>query len=305
MRKRNVLGLCACLLFLVGGETRDYSSYQERWVTPPKKEQPLLSHRTYRSTAMGVDVGYNVYLPPGYGAAENAGKRYPVIYWLHGLNQSESTDQFPPDVLDGAVRSGAIGPVIVIYVSGGSRTFYSDSPDGKILSETTIIKELIPHVDQTYRTVARREGRAISGMSMGGFGALKFACTYPDLFSSVVAYAPSLRMPENLLATHPDVVKRMYGGDPKRFWAQHPLSLFKEKADALRGKMPVAFFIGDQDRLLEGDRRLHALLDELKIEHVYEEIPGVDHNLPKLVDKLKDRGLRFISKQFGDAARQR
>jgi endo-1,4-beta-xylanase len=289
---------CVLLLVLLGaGETPDYSNYQERWVTLAKKEQPLLSHRTYRSAAMGVDVGYNLYLPPGYDAPENAGRRYPVIYWLHGLNQSESTDQFPPAVLDGAVRSGAISPVIVVYVSGGSRTFYSDSPDGKILSETTIIKELIPHVDQTYRTIARRAGRAISGMSMGGFGALKFACTYPELFSSVVAYAPSLRTPENLLATHPDVVKRMFGGDTKRFWAQHPLSLFKEKAEALRGKIPVAVFIGDQDRLLEGDRKLQALLEELKIEHVYEEIPGVDHNLPKLVEKVKDRGLVFIDRQ--------
>jgi endo-1,4-beta-xylanase len=303
MHKRNAIGLSVCLLFLVAGETRDYSNYQERWVTPPKVEQKLLSHRTYRSAAMGVDVGYNVYLPPGYAAPENSAKRYPVIYWLHGLNQSESTDQFPPAMLDGAVRSGAVGPVIVVYVSGGSRTFYSDSPDGKILSETTIVKELIPHVDQAYRTIARREGRAISGMSMGGFGALKLACTYPELFSSVVAYAPSLRTPENLLATHPDVVKRMYGGDPKRFWAQHPLSLFKERAEALRGKMPVAIFIGDQDRLLEGDRRLHALLEELRIEHVYEEVAGVDHNLVKLVEKVKDRGLRFANRHFGGDAK--
>jgi enterochelin esterase-like enzyme len=297
------VGVGVLVVALLGAAPVDYSNYQERWVTPPKVEQKLLSHRTYRSAAMGVDVGYNLYLPPGYGEPENAAKRYPVIYWLHGLNQSESTDQFPPAVLDGAVRSGSIGPVIVVYVSGGSRTFYSDSPDGKILSETTIVKELIPHVDQTYRTIARREGRAISGMSMGGFGALKLACTYPELFSSVVAYAPSLRTPENLLATHPDVVKRMYGGDPKRFWAQHPSSLFKERADALRGKMPVAFFIGDQDRLLEGDRRLHALLEELKIEHVYEEVAGADHNLVKLVEKVKDRGLQFTAKHFGDGVK--
>jgi endo-1,4-beta-xylanase len=279
----------------------DYSNYRERWVTPPLKEQPLLSHRSYRSAAMGMEVGYNLYLPPGYNTPENASKRYPVIYWLHGLNQSESTDQFPPAVVDGAIRAGRVPPLIVVYVSGGSRTFYSDSADGKIRSETTIIKELIPHVEKSYRAVASRKGRAIQGMSMGGFGALKLAAKYPELFSSVVAFAPSLRTPENLKATHPDVVDRMFAADPQRFWAEHPLSLFKQNVERLRGKMPVAFFIGDKDPLLEGDRRLHEMLDELKYEHTYEEFPGIDHNLIKLSGQVNERGLVFAAKHFGDS----
>jgi endo-1,4-beta-xylanase len=285
-----------CLVVLAAAP--DYSNYLERWVTPPKMEQPLLAHGTYKSEAMNVEVGYNVYLPPGYRAAENSTKRYPVIYWLHGLNQSESTDQFPAAIVDAAIRSGRVPPMIIIYASGGGRTFYFDSADGKLLSETTIIKELIPHVDKTFRTIARRQGRAIQGMSMGGFGALKLAAKYPELFSSVVAFAPSLRTPENLNATHPDVIDRMMAGDPKRFWAEHPLTLFKEKADQLRGKLPVAFFIGDKDPLLEGDRRLHAMLDELKFEHTYEEFSGIDHNLIKLSEKLKDRALIFAAKHF-------
>src|SRR6185503_3542865 len=263
MNTRIGIAVCALAALLVAAAP-DYSNYQERWVTPPRKEQPLLAHRTYRSHAMNLDVGYNLYLPPGYDAAENSTKRYPVIYWLHGLNQSESTDQFPPPIVDAAIRSSRVPPMVIVYVSGGSRTFYFDSADGKLLSETTIIKELLPHVDKTYRTIARREGRAIQGMSMGGFGALRLAAKHPELFSSVVAFAPSLRTPENLHATHPDVIDRMMAGDPKRFWAEHPLTLFKEKADQLRGKLPVAFFIGDKDPLLDGDRKLHALLNELK-----------------------------------------
>ena len=297
MRAKRVASVVVlCLLLVAAGP--DYSNYKERWVTPPKKEQPLLSHRTYRSEAMGVEVGYNVYLPPGYGDAASAGKRYPVIYWLHGLNQSESTDQFPPGIVDGAIRSGAVPATIVVYVSGGSRTFYFDSIDGKMLSETTIVKELIPHVDATYRTIPGRGGRSIQGMSMGGFGALKLAIKHPEVFSSVAAFAPSLRTAENLTATHPDVVDRMLGGDAKRFWAEHPLVLFKEKADQLRGKMPVAFFIGDKDHLLEGNRKLHALLGELKYEHQYQEFPDVEHNLVKLSERVKDFSLRFAVNHF-------
>ena len=302
MPEWRVLG-AAVLCFLLVAAGPDYSNYKERWVTPPKKEQPLLSHRTYRSQAMGVEVGYNVYLPPEYGDAANAGKRYPVIYWLHGLNQSESTDQFPPEIVDGAIRSGAVPAMIVVYVSGGSRTFYFDSVDGKMLSETTIVKELIPHIDTTYRTIAGRGGRAIQGMSMGGFGALKLALKHPEMFSSVVAFAPSLRTPENLMATHPDVVDRMLAGDAKRFWAEHPLVLFKEKAEQLRGKMPVGFFIGDKDHLIEGNRKLHALLGELNYEHDYQELPGIEHNLMKLSERVKDRGLRFAAAHFATAAK--
>jgi S-formylglutathione hydrolase FrmB len=135
-------------------------------------------------------------------------------------------------------------------------------------------------------------------MSMGGFGALKLALKHPDLFSSVVAFAPSLRSPENLVATHPDVVDRMLGGDTKRFWAEHPLVLFREKADQLRGKMPVAFFVGDKDHLLEGNRKLHALLGELNYQHDYREIPGIEHNLVKLCERVKDFSLRFAAEHF-------
>jgi endo-1,4-beta-xylanase len=72
-------------------------------------------------------------------------------------------------------------------------SFYSDSFDGQWMAETTVIEELVPHIDATYRTIANRDGRAIQGMSMGGFGALKLAFKYPDLFSSVVAFAGGYR----------------------------------------------------------------------------------------------------------------
>lgn len=276
----------------------DYSRYQERWVTPPKKAQPLVRHLTYRSDRMGVDVGYCLYLPPGYASTDNAARRYPVVYWLHGLNQSESADQFTASVVDAAIRAGTLPPLIVVYATGGGRAFYTDSPDGKILGQTTIITELIPHVDKTYRTVAARGGRAIQGMSMGGWGALKLSMTHPDLFSSVVAFAPSLRTPENIRETYPDIITRMYAGDPERFRAVHPLTLARANADTLRAKLPISVFVGDKDHLLAGSRDLHALLGDLKIPHDYEEIPGVEHNLTKLIAQVKARGLAFAARHF-------
>jgi hypothetical protein len=75
--------------------------------------------------------------------------------------------------------------------------------------------------------------------------------------------------------------------------------------EKLREKLPVAFFIGDKDPLLEGDRRLHALLGELNYEHTYEEFPGIDHNLIKLTGQVKERGLVFAAKYFSEPQRRR
>ncbi|HYE17708.1 MAG TPA: alpha/beta hydrolase-fold protein [Tepidisphaeraceae bacterium] len=276
----------------------DFSKYVERWVTEPKIANPLLKHAEYQSAAMKTAVGYNVYLPPGYDDADNAQKRYPVIYWLHGLNQSENTNQYPPKNVDAAIKSGAIPPIIVIYVSGGGRTFYVDSADGKLLSETTLTRELIPHVDATYRTIAKREGRAIQGMSMGGWGALRIAMGHPELFSSVVAFAPSLRTPENLAETYPDILNRMFGGDSKRFWAAHPLKLARDRADVLKAQMPIAFYCGNKDHLLPGSQEMKKLLVELGIPHEYAEVDGAKHDLGPLIKFCGDSTLKFAVSHF-------
>jgi endo-1,4-beta-xylanase len=276
----------------------DYSHYKERWVTLPRVKSPLLAHKSYHSAAMNTEVGYHIYLPPQYADPTNATQRYPVIYWLHGLNQSESSNWYPPQLLDDAVRSAKVPPMIVVFVSGGGRTFYVDSPDGKLLSETTLIKELIPHNDSTYRTIASRDGRAIQGMSMGGWGALRLAFAHPDLFSSVAAFAPSLREPDNLAATYPDVLNRMFAGDPQRFWAQHPLHLAKENADQLRKDLPIAFYCGTADSLLPGSQNLHQLLTDLKIDHTYVEVDGATHSMTPLVAVVKTSNLAFAASHF-------
>src|SRR5436190_1973452 len=161
------------------------------WDNPLKDAVPGVEHRTFRSASMKVDVGYNIYLPPGYAAAA-ADRRYPVIYWLHGLGGNETSGMFPTAIVDRAIKDKSIPPLIVVFVNGGPRTRYHDSTDGKIMAEPLVAKELIGHIDQTFRTIASPDGRAISGMSMGGNGSLKFAFKYPELFSSAVAFAPAL-----------------------------------------------------------------------------------------------------------------
>lgn len=270
------------------------------WFNPPKVDSPLLSHRSYESQAMKTKVGYRLYLPPGYA---NAGsERYPVLYWLHGRSGSESSDSFPIVTVDQAIRDKTIPPMIVVYACGGQLSWYTDSPDGKWMAETTVIRELIPHIDATYRTIATREGRAVQGMSMGGYGAVKFALKYPDLFSSVVAFAGSYRSAEELIEADKGLVfNTMFGGDAARFDAEHPATLIKKNADALRNRVKIKMVMGTKDKpvLLAAQRRFHELLKELNVPHEYTEIEGIEHNLPKLAAAVKTEALEFTARHLG------
>jgi S-formylglutathione hydrolase FrmB len=272
------------------------------WSNPPKTPIPLLTHHEYESASMKTRVGYQVYLPPGYADAGNAA-RYPVLYWTHGLTHSESSDLFPPKLVEQAIKEKALPPAIVVYANGGSESWYADSADGKWLAETTFIRELIPHVDATYRTVPDRKGRAIHGMSMGGGGAVKFALKYPDLFSSVVAYAPSFRTVEDMQLEFRQarIYRYIFDNDPARFMAEHPFTLLKKNVEQVRGKVGIKVYIGTADKpvLMDGCRKFHALLDELKVPHEFTWVEGAIHNLGKLLAAAKTDGLAFAAKHFG------
>ncbi len=266
---------------------------------PPADPIPLEEHRSYESASMKTRVGYNIYLPPGYAEPGNT-NRYAVIYWLHGRGCSESNDQCPVSTVDAAIRSNAIPPLIFVYASGGGMSFYSDSVDGKWLAETTIIKELSPHIDATCRTIPSRNGRAIQGMSMGGFGALKLALKYPDLFSSVVAFAGGYRSAEGIQADEVSrqVLQRVFGNDPQRFMANHPASVARTNAAAIRNRVAIKMLVGLDDSLLENNRSMHATLTELNLAHQYWEIPGIKHDLPRLSSWLGSDGLQFAASHF-------
>lgn len=268
------------------------------WDNPPVRGQlPRgVVHKTFRSASMGVNVGYNVYLPPGYDEPANGGRRYPVVYWLHGLGGNEN-GTFPADVADRAIREGSLPPVIIVLANGGARTRYHDSVDGKIMGDTLVSKELIGHVDATYRTVASREGRSVQGVSMGANGALKFGFKYPELFSSVVAYMPALVDGAWMALNDREFLDTMFAGDESRYQRETAAEVIRRNADVVRGKVAVLIRIGtkDSEGLLTRARAMHRLLDDLKVPHGYEEVEGVTHDLGRLVEKTPTQGLVFAA----------
>ncbi len=269
-----------------------------QWDNPPKSPNHWLTHERYFSQVMATNVGFNIYLPPGYGTKTD---RYPVVYWFHGRNCNESNDQYPTSYLDQAIAAGTVPPAIMVYASGGSQSFYSDSYDGKFLSETTIIRELIPYIDRTYRTIARREGRAVQGMSMGGFGALKMAFKYPDLFSSVVGFAGGYVTPAQLRDRMPEIFERMFGRDEVFFMKNHPETLARLNVDQIKNRVAIRLLVGTKDPTLELNRSLHATLTSLGILHEYEELEGAGHDLRgALAGHSRTSNFEFAARHFGD-----
>jgi enterochelin esterase-like enzyme len=264
------------------------------WFNEPKNPQPGVTHHGYHSASMNKEVGYNIWLPPGY---ETSSRRYPVVYWLHGRNNTESSDQYPVHFLAAAIDKGTLPPMILVFASGGSQTNYCDSYDGKYLGETTVIKELIPYIDQHYRTIPSRDGRSIQGMSMGGFGCMRLGLKYPDVFSSIVAFAGGFRRPEDIGSGGPSYVE-MFKGDPEVFRAQHAWTLARTNAAKIRGRVAISMFVGNKDPGLENNRHMHAVLDEMKIPHDYREFDGIAHNLKLLADQVQHGNFAFAARSF-------
>ena len=120
-------------------------------------------------------------------------RRYPVLYYLHGLFEHDRSwsEHSGQQTWESLMSQGKIGKFIVVMPEGG-KSFYVNSFDGKERYEDFFIQELVPAIDHKYRTIARRETRGISGVSMGGYGALHLGMQHPDVFGSASAHSAAL-----------------------------------------------------------------------------------------------------------------
>lgn len=268
----------------------------EQWNNPPGKLPAGVEHKTFTSASLKCEVGYNIYLPTEYAADPK--RRFPVVYYLHGRGGNESSHLMAFGLLDAAIKSGKVQPVIYVHAMAGRHSGYVDSPDGSVMGETVVIKELIPHIDATFRTVAKKEGRAVEGFSKGGQGALLYAFKHPEMFSSVIGYGAGLANGTELKKELPGVFKQMHGGDIQQFDDNSAWAWVRRNAAKLRTGLAIGLVIGDKDQHLDRNRRMHALLEELKIPHHYQELPGVGHDTGRVYRDMGVKGFSAHSQSF-------
>lgn len=166
------------------------------WAAEPAAAAPLPACDPRPPVYTGDDPRVQRHVVPGFPAqsylialpsdyAHEPGKRYPVLYLLHGA--LSTPDEYL--VCLRLLEMTAHEDLIVVMPDGGQAGFYLDWYDGTQHWETADIHHLIPHVDATYRTIAQRAGRAVAGLSMGGFGAMHYATRHPHLFVAAGSFS--------------------------------------------------------------------------------------------------------------------
>jgi S-formylglutathione hydrolase FrmB len=256
-------------------------------------------------------VHYCVYLPSGYDAAQQP---YPVLYFLHGLGDNERTlfNSGGWTLMDDLRKQHRMGDFLIVAPDGG-RSFYVNSADGRFRYSDFFLQEFMPHIEGKYRIRKGRSARAISGISMGGYGALRFAFAHPELFSAVSAQSAALitEAPKQLDAAGrtgmplTGVLDPVFGKpiDVGHWNDNNPFLVARHNAAALR-KLAIYFNCGQEDNygFEKGAAALHAELQRLGIKHEYHSYPG-DHSVAYFLSHFAEV-MEFHSKAFGLLSKQ-
>jgi S-formylglutathione hydrolase FrmB len=255
-------------------------------------------------------VRYCVQLPSTYETKNSKGQphRYPVLYFLHGLGDNEQTlfNTGGWTLIEALREQHKIGDFLVVAPEGRA-SFYINSADGKQRYSDFFLREFMPAIEKKYRVVPGRAGRAIAGISMGGYGALRFAFAYPELFSSVSAQSAALivESPQeiNTAAKSGSPVVRalslVFGNpiDIAHWRANDPFVLAKKNRLALQ-KLAIYFNCGQNDNygFQKGAATLDKQLTAEGIRHEYHPYPG-DHSLAYFLSYLGET-MEFHSRSF-------
>jgi S-formylglutathione hydrolase FrmB len=237
----------------------------------------------YVSRSVGLNMGMNVLLPGG----NNPGP-FPVFYLLHGLTDDHTIWSRRSNIewyVEGL-------PLIVVMPETG-RGWYSNSKSHPGRNyEDAFIKDVVGFVDRTFRTIPKREARVLGGLSMGGYGAVKMALKFPDLFCAAASHSGPLMHPLHKLWEHnrpaaaelePEFLA-LFGSD-WRGGGDDLVALARKCPARKRPKLWID--CGVRDFLIENNREFHRELKKQKFPHTYKEFEGV-HDWKYWDEHVKD-----------------
>lgn len=228
-----------------------------------------LSKVWYHSEKLNADRRITVYTPAGY---ETNGQRYPVLYLLHGMGGDEdswSTLGRAAQILDNLIVQGKAKPMIVVMTNGNSdlQAAWGESPTGYVtptieLPKTTdgsfeeAFPEVVTFVDKAYRTIAKKDSRAIAGLSMGGFHSMQISKEYPTLFNYIGLFSASARFKgrkdSHIYENCEAKIKTQFAQKPALYWIA----------------------IGKDDFLYEENQKFRSFLDANGFQYTYVESEG-------------------------------
>lgn len=251
------------------------------------------------SKLMGRKMPYRVILPERYSVKTESGRRFPVVYLLHGL--SGHFDNWTGRT--GLVEYAAPYDMIIVTPEGEDGWYTDNLTQENQKYESYIIKELVPQIDKDYRTLGRRDQRAIAGLSMGGFGAIKFGLKYPDMFVVVGSFSGALGAATITEKQFPGAIAKTintifgpFGGEVRK--ANDPFDIVRRATPEKIKAFPFVYLdCGTEDFLFQNNRDFVALLLEKKVPHEYRQLPGA-HDW-KYWDAQVKEFLELAARRFG------
>jgi S-formylglutathione hydrolase FrmB len=230
------------------------------------------------SKLMAREMPYRVVLPVNYNN-QNEKTFYPVVYLLHGL-----TGHFNNWTDSGKVAEHAAKYNFIIVTPEGNNGWYTDSasvPNDKY--ESYIVQELIPEIDKKYRTFKDKNHRVIAGLSMGGYGSIKFGLKYPEMFSLVGSFSGALgagTWTEKVLGKNGAAAESILGVfGIENSQTRQTNDVFKIVREMPAEKIKTLPFLyvdcGTEDFLYQNNRDFADLLVEKKVPHEFRQLPGI------------------------------
>jgi len=231
------------------------------------------------SRILGHPVNYCIVLPPNYDTEKT--RKFPVLYFFHGLGDNEQMFVHGGafNLVQDLWERKQIGEFLIVTPEAGA-TFYINSHSGRVRYEDFLVQEFLPAIESRYRVSRARATRGVSGVSMGGYGALHLAFRHPELFAAVSAHSPALIEKFPAFAGQPGGVRarvlgETFGSPPDTaFWERNsPISLARKAS--LAG-LKIYFDCGDQDDygFEEGTKSLDKVLNSRRIAHEAHVYPG-------------------------------
>ena len=239
------------------------------------------------SKILGVGVKYSVYFPASYNTDKD--KRYPVVYMLHGIGDDNNSWNgnylHANDKIDSWTEQG-LGEMIYVFPQGYS-SYYCNRYDGTFSFMDMFVQEFIPLIDKSFRTIADKEHRAITGYSMGGFGAIALAEKHPEMFIACAPLSMSVRTDWQYKEESQNGWNNQWGkifggyglaGDERitDYYKQHcPLYYFNQENRESLSTVHWYLICGDnEENLLFANDELHCIMLDNGYEHEYRVVDG-------------------------------
>lgn len=246
-------------VFIIGGDRADFYK-----VNPVP--HGTVSRIWYDSPALGLERRMTVYTPAGY---ETSGKRYPVLYLLHGMGGDEEawiSLGRTAQILDNLIAQGKAKPMIVVMPNGNASQEAAPGESSRGMVPPTMqlpktmegsyeqaFPEIVKFIDKNYRTIKSKSGRAIAGLSMGGFHSLHISKQYPDMFNYIglfsAAIMPNKEVSSPIYENMEGKLKVQFDKNPALYWIA----------------------IGKTDFLYKVNEEYRKLLDEKGYKYTYYE----------------------------------